>query len=158
MKVSIGIPAKSLTGSAEILNKLLADEHVLYVKTRNAHWNVEGEDFHSMHLFFEAQYKQLEGMIDEIAERVRMVGEYAKGTMKQFITLSQLKEYIGTENDSLSYITALLEDHETLVKFIRENIKIVGDKLKDEGTADFLTGLLQEHEKMAWMLRAHIKK
>jgi starvation-inducible DNA-binding protein len=156
MKVSIGLPAKSLSEAAKILNQLLADEHVLYIKTRNAHWNVTGPDFSSMHEFFESQYNQLEEMIDEIAERVRMVGGIAEGTMKGFLNLSNLKEYAEKKTDSLSFIRNLLADHESIIKTTRENIDKVGEELKDEGTADFLTEVLQDHEKMAWMLRAHL--
>lgn len=157
MKVSIGLPAKSLNAATGILNKLLSDEHVLYIKTRNAHWNVEGPDFYSKHEFFEDQYTELEKMIDEIAERTRMLGGYATGTMKEFLSLSQLKEYTEEKTDSLTYIDQLLADHETIIKSLRENIDKTGEELKDEGTADFLTEMMQAHEKMAWMLRAHLK-
>jgi starvation-inducible DNA-binding protein len=60
MKTSIGISPKHLQAIATELSELLADEFVLYTKTRNAHWNVEGADFHSMHIFFEQQYEALE--------------------------------------------------------------------------------------------------
>lgn len=51
MKPNIGITAENLEKGSHALNAILADEFVLYTKTRNAHWNVEGPDFHSMHLF-----------------------------------------------------------------------------------------------------------
>jgi len=41
METGIGINPQSLAEVALSLNRLLADEHVLYIKTRNAHWNVE---------------------------------------------------------------------------------------------------------------------
>jgi starvation-inducible DNA-binding protein len=56
MKTNIGITEAHSKAVALQLSKLLADEYILYTKTRNAHWNVEGPDFHSIHLFFEAQY------------------------------------------------------------------------------------------------------
>ena len=61
---------------ADKLQVLLADEHILYTKTRNYHWNVVGDNFHEMHLFFEGQYGELAEIIDEIAERIRMIGHY----------------------------------------------------------------------------------
>ena len=60
MNTNIGITPKNLQAVTVELTKLLADEFVLYTKTRNAHWNVEGADFHSMHVFFEQQYNQLD--------------------------------------------------------------------------------------------------
>jgi len=50
-----------------------------------------------------------------------------------------------------------LEDHDTIIFHLRENIERYNDEWKDVGTIDFLTSLLETHEKMAWMLRAHLK-
>ena len=52
MNTEIGISETNRNAVALELSKLLADEFLLYTKTRNAHWNVEGPDFHSMHTFF----------------------------------------------------------------------------------------------------------
>ena len=67
MEANIGIKPANLAAVAQSLGKILADEFVLYTKTRKAHWNVEGPDFHSKHLFFESQYGQLEQIIDDVA-------------------------------------------------------------------------------------------
>jgi starvation-inducible DNA-binding protein len=55
MKANIGIIDKNREAIASVLNVLLADEHVLYIKTRNYHWNYEGDNFMEMHKFFEGQ-------------------------------------------------------------------------------------------------------
>ena len=73
MKIQIGIKQEDTVKVADSLNRLLADEHILYIKTRNAHWNVEGPDFISKHKFFEEQYLQLADIIDAVAERVRSI-------------------------------------------------------------------------------------
>jgi starvation-inducible DNA-binding protein len=67
MKIAIGITPEHLAEVAHSLNRLLADEHVLYIQTRNAHWNVEGPDFLTKHRFFEEQYGQIETIIDDVA-------------------------------------------------------------------------------------------
>src|SRR5690349_732576 len=122
MKTGIGIKASDTAAVAEALNKILADEHVLYIKTRNAHWNVEGRDFYAQHKFFEDQYSQLEEIIDEVAERVRAIGHFAVGTMAGFLKLTHLTEQSPSSNDSLSYIKELLDDHESIIVHMRENI------------------------------------
>lgn len=153
-ETKIGLRPEQLAESAEALNRLLADEHVLYVKTRNAHWNVEDRDFHALHKFFEEQYTALEGMIDEVAERVRNLGHYALGSMTEFLEVTHLSEDFRSKNDGPGYIKALLLDHEAVIINCRKNI----DQLQaDQGTADFITGLMEQHEKMAWMLRAHLR-
>lgn len=158
MEATIGIKTENKLAVAEILSKLLADEFVLYTKTRNAHWNVEGPDFHSMHLFFETQYGQLADLMDGVAERIRTIGHYAPATLKEFLELTHLSEYSERKNDSLGFIKDLLADHETIIEFIRGSINTINDEYKDAGTSDYITGFIETHEKMAWMLRAHFKK
>lgn len=156
MKTQIGIKPENSVHVADALNKLLSDEHVLYIKTRNAHWNVEGPDFAAQHKFFEGQYVQLEEIIDDVAERIRAIGHYTEGTMKDYLNLTQLTEKSREKNDSLSYIKDLLSDHESVIIELRENVDRFADDWHDMGSSDFITGLMETHEKMAWMLRAHL--
>lgn len=156
-QTTIGIKKSNREAVAEMLKQLLADEYVLYTKYRNAHWNVEGIDFHSKHVFFEEEYGKLETTVDEVAERIRMLGVYAPGTMEQFLELSALKENGPEQNDSASFMEVLLEDHQTVIKYIRKNISDNAEAHNDEGTADFITAIMQMHEQMAWMLRSSVK-
>ncbi|MDP4148193.1 MAG: DNA starvation/stationary phase protection protein [Bacteroidota bacterium] len=156
MNTIIGLKTPSRAKAAEMLSTVLADEFLLYTKTLNAHWNVEGPDFHSKHLFFEGQYKALSEEIDEIAERIRSLGHYAPATLEQFLKLTHFTEKSNDENTSLGFIASLLSDHDDLIMHLRGMIEELTDKVKDSGTADFLTGIMETHEKMAWMLRAHL--
>ncbi|QIL39600.1 DNA starvation/stationary phase protection protein [Pedobacter sp. HDW13] len=157
MDAKIGITPENRQAVSEQLAKLLADEYVLYTKTRNAHWNVEGIDFLAKHKFFEEQYNQLDEFIDSVAERIRKIGHYAPATLKNFLALTHLTEYSERHNDSLGYIKDLLADHETVIEFIRGNINPIANDYGDAGTSDFITGLMETHEEMAWFLRAHLK-
>jgi starvation-inducible DNA-binding protein len=157
METAIGIKQENLAEVAHSLNVLLADEHVLYIKTRNAHWNVEGPDFHTQHKFFEEQYGQVEDIIDDVAERIRSLGHYAEATLNGFLKLTHLTEQTREKNDSSGFMKALLEDHEAIIIYLRENINLYANEWLDLGTSDFITGLMEVHEKMAWMLRAHLK-
>ncbi len=157
MDPNIGIVEANRLAVATELNKLLADEYVLYTKTRNAHWNVEGADFYDKHKFFEAQFEQLDEIIDSVAERVRSLGHYASATLKSFLSLTHLTETKSEKNDSQGFIRELLADHESIIVHLRANINQFMEDYKDAGTSDFVTGLLQEHEKMAWFLRGHLK-
>jgi len=156
MKTDIGIKEQNTKVIAGSLNKLLADENVLYTKARNAHWNIEGPDFHAQHLFFESLYSELAEIIDEVAERIRSIGHYAVGTMKEFLELTQLTEMKYKKNDSQGFISELLNDYESLIISLRGDIKLA-DENNDAGTEDFLVGLLEKHEKTAWMLRSHLR-
>ncbi len=157
MQPNIGNKPENLTGVSHLLNGILADEFLLYTKTRNAHWNVEGPDFHDKHKFFESQYEQLDEIMDEVAERIRILGHYAPATLKDFLKLTRLTEQMREKNDSQGYIRELLADHETIIIAMRECIDRFANEFKDMGTNDFLTGLMEEHEKMAWMTRSFLE-
>jgi len=153
----IGLDEENRLGSADILNKLLSDEYVLYTKTRNYHWNVTGRDFNQLHKFFEEQYTQLDAIIDEVAERVRALGYYSFGTLEQFRQTARLKEQTGDIPPAEQMLNKLLADHETIIRQLREDLRVSNDQYNDAGTSDFLTGLMEQHEKMAWMIRAHLQ-
>lgn len=157
MKTSIGISAENREVVAHQLAILLADEFVLYTKTLNAHWNLEGMDFHSVHVYFEELYTQSAEIVDDVAERIRQLGHYAPATLKNFLQLTHLTEQDEDGNDSRSLIKKLLSDHESIIEFIRGNIDEFATAHNDVGTSDYITGLMEKHEKIAWMLRAHLK-
>ena len=94
--------------------------------------------------------------MDGVAERIRTLGHYAPATLKSFLQLTHLTEKTHDKNDSLSFIKELLEDHESIIEFIRGNIEPFASKYHDYGTSDYITGLMEDHEKLAWMLRAHL--
>jgi len=136
MKAEIGVTDKNARTIAEVLNRLLADEHIVYTKTRNYHWNYEGDNFMEMHKFYEGQYEELAEMIDEIAERIRMIGHHAEGRLKDFLKLTSLEEqnYTIDQNEQVRNLT---DDHQTIIRVLRNGIEKV-DKLKDAGTVDLL--------------------
>ncbi|MBX3240274.1 MAG: DNA starvation/stationary phase protection protein [Chitinophagaceae bacterium] len=154
-KVNIGITEKNRQAVASELTKLLADEHVLYNKTRSYHWNVEGPSFMELHKLYEEQYNQLAEVIDEVAERIRTIGHFAEGRLKELLKLASLEEgAIPVKFEK--QIPNLEADHETIIVRLRKLIKDFDEKYKDTGSSDFATGLLKEHEKMAWMLRSYL--
>ncbi len=155
MKPSIGISEKNLQKINSLLSKVLADEMVLYNKTRKFHWNVSGESFMELHKLFQTQYTALEEIIDEVAERINKLGSKTIGTLKEYLSLTSLKEAPGVYPTQKEMLKELLSDHETLIKALRKDIEEIADTLKDAGTADFLTGVMEQHETTAWVLRRY---
>lgn len=156
MNPKIGLKDASRTAVVDILNATLSDEVVLYIKTRNYHWNVVGSDFGELHKFFEGQYEQLEDYMDDTAERARALGGHALGTLAEYQKTSRLKETPGRYPKAQAMVTDLLGDHESIIQSLRKDLHACQDKHGDAGTADFLTGLMEGHEKMAWMLRSYL--
>ena len=137
---------------ADALSRVLANTYVLYLKTHNYHWNVEGSNFRSLHLMFEEQYQEMWAALDEIAERIRALGEYAPGTYTKFAELATIKENqnIPGADDMLS---ELLADNETIIAVILEAIKVAQDA-GDESTVDQLIARQTVHQKAAWMMKS----
>lgn len=157
MEANIGLSAKTRKEIAEILNQLLCDELVIYIKTLKFHWNVYGIVFHDFHALFKEQYEQMLDISDEVAERVRAMDHNSYGTMSEFLKNTRLKEEPGKVPDALGMIKTLLADHEAVIRYIRKDVEICED-LGDVGTSNFLQDIMEKHEKIAWMLRATATK
>lgn len=150
---NIGLDSDVRHSVVNILNKTLANEVLLSVKTRGARWNSSGQDFYELYILFDSQYSQLNSITDKIAERARMMGGIVIGSLKEFLTNTRLEEFPG----AIPGILTLLADHETSVRFLREDIRKCTDDYEDEGTAELLVRVMRLHEKMAWMLRSYIE-
>ncbi|WP_332023595.1 Dps family protein [Kaistella sp.] len=157
MKPDLGIKEKDLTEINDLLNHVLADGNVLYIKLRKFHWNLSGDNFMELHKLFEEQYDAVAEAIDEVAERISTLGGVAIGTTSEFAELSLLIENPGKIPTNQEMIKELVNDHETIVKSLRKFVDDTEEKYGDKGTSDFLTGLMQAHEKMAWKLRKYFK-
>lgn len=152
MTINIGISEADRKEIAEGLSKVLADTYTLYLKTHNYHWNVVGPMFNTLHLMFEEQYNELALAVDQIAERIRALGEPAPGTYREFAELSAIDE--DTDHpDAEEMIRRLVVGQETVARTARSMFDVV-ERADDEPTADLLTQRLQVHEKTAWMLRS----
>jgi starvation-inducible DNA-binding protein len=156
MDTNIGLSNAHRHGVVAILTALLADEYVLYTKTRNYHWNVVGPQFNDLHKFFEEQYNELNTIVDEVAERARTLGENAIGTLAEFLERTRLAEQPGQYPPARDMLANLLADQENVIRQLRVDLETCAGTYQDIGTNDFLTGLMEQHEKMAWMLRAFL--
>ena len=156
MEMDTGISAGQRGAIVQGLSKLLADTYVVYLKTHNFHWNVEGPMFQTLHQMFMEQYTETWNAIDLIAERIRSLGEYAPGTYKEYSKLTRIKETDGVPKAE-QMVQLLIEGQEAIVRTARELLPIA-DEASDEPTLDLLTQRMQVHEKNAWMLRSLLKK
>lgn len=92
MEAHIGLTPKTRKEVSKILNNLLSDEYLLYTKSLKFHWNVYGMVFHDFHALFLEQYEALLEIADDVAERVRALGEQSFGSMTEFLSIHVLKK------------------------------------------------------------------
>lgn len=156
-RINIGLTDEQRKGVIDLLNHDVADAYLLLVKTKKYHWDVVGPQFMTLHKLWETHYETLTANIDAMAERIRTLGGYPVGTMEGFLQLASIKEHSGDIPTPTGMVRNLLQDHEAIVRNMREHIEQTSDTYSDEGTADFLTGLMEQHEEIAWMLRSFLE-
>src|SRR6185503_8083827 len=156
MAIDIGIPQKERSDIAQGLSRMLADTYLLYLKTHNFHWNVEGPMFQTLHTMFMGQYTEAWNAIDPIAERIRALGHYAPGTYKEYLKLGSIKETDGVPKAE-KMVQLLIAAQEAVVRTARSVLPLA-EEANDQPTLDLLTQRMDIHEKNAWMLRSLLKK
>ena len=154
MERNLELSEQNRRACAGALSKVLANTFLLYLKTHNFHWNVEGPQFFALHEKFEEQYRDLWNSIDDIAERIRALGQPAPGTTAKLKDLSEIRENpeIPAAGDMLR---ELVRDHETASHTVRAALSTV-QAAGDEASAGLLTDRRTYHEKQLWMMRSAI--
>ncbi len=137
---------------AKALKGYLADTTITYYKTHGFHWNVEGQNFYSLHLMFEKFYEELWESMDEIAERIRALGEKAPPSLAELLKEGTIEEALTTPIPLLM-VLALRKDYLDLAKKAHE-VGSIADGAGDRITTDMMTAKATFLEKAAWMLQS----
>lgn len=145
----------SSTEIANALTRVLGNSYVLYAKTHSYHWNVTGPQFHSLHLMFETQYNEIWTSLDEIAERIRALGEFAPTSSRQMADAANISESENEVPSAQVMLENLVDDQSRWLK----DAEVALDEASeagDTGTEDLLSTLITAHEKMRWMLKSSL--
>ena len=141
---------------ADMLGRHLANVYTLMLRLQNFHWNVEGATFYSAHNLFEQKYEELWGEVDEIAERIRIVGATPPATLKEFFELSQIADRPQPTDCDAMY-NELITCYVICREFCQETLKTAG-LVGDEVTCDLLISHLAKFEKAIWMFRSSLSR
>ena len=153
-RTSIDLDAETREQVVRLLNQHLADTFDLYSQTKQAHWNVKGAQFFSLHELFDKLAGDLLGHVDTIAERATALGGTALGTARMAAANSRLAEYPDVVGSRES-VEALVERYAALAASTRAAID-TADTLGDADTADLMTGVSRDLDKSLWFLEAHL--
>ncbi|MEM8800018.1 MAG: DNA starvation/stationary phase protection protein [Pseudomonadota bacterium] len=134
------------------LSQSLADSYVIRLKTQAVHWNVEGPHFLTVHNLTEEHYEELADAIDEIAERIRAIGEKAPASYAKYSDLKGIDD-AEPSGDALAMVATLRDDHQTVSKRLAGFIETAGEA-GDSVSEDLLINRKEFHDKAAWMLRS----
>lgn len=136
------------------LNQLLSNYFVMYVKLHRYHWYIQGKNFFRLHEKFEEMYDMFNDDLDEIAERILMIGGKPLATMAKYLDETTLTE-ANADNTEDEMISQLIKDYEQIISEIaNEGIKLASEQ-EDEPTLDMLISFQAKLEKDLWMLNAY---
>ncbi|WP_300038439.1 DNA starvation/stationary phase protection protein [uncultured Roseobacter sp.] len=148
--VSTGV--RDTEAMAQGLENMLADTYRLIFKTHAVHWNVEGPMFFAVHNLTEEQYQDLFEAADEIAERIRSLGQLAPSTLSAIVANSVVQDDEKPASAG-EMCQSLAADHERIAHRMHALIRIAGEH-GDPVTEDLAVARATFHEKAAWMLRS----
>src|SRR5947207_12137505 len=138
----------------ELCNARLADAIDLQTQTKQAHWNVKGPHFISLHELFDQIDEAVEGYVDLIAERIVQLGGIAERTARVAAERSRLEEYPLDIADGHAHVEAVARALSTFGHEARKTID-EAEELDDADTADIFTEVSRGIDKWLWFVEAH---
>lgn len=138
----------------EVLNLHLATALDLYSQAKQAHWNVKGPSFFSLHALFDKVAEELASFADQIAERAVALGGVALGTVRVAARDSLLSEYPLDISAGHAHIEALSSALAGFGKSVRQAIE-TATNAGDADAADLFTEVSRGIDKMLWLIEAH---
>lgn len=138
----------------DALRLVVADTYALIGQTHMCHWNVRGPSFFSLHTAFEQHYSELFIAVDEIAERIRSLGELAPGGLSKLAEMSGIEE-IAEDATAPDMVKHLIHSNEKLLVDLKAARDCAGES-NDSETEDLMIARIQIHEKTVWMLKSYL--
>lgn len=137
----------------EGLNQYLADVNVLFRKVQNFHWNVVGSDFVPVHELLQKLYEELDGHIDDVAERILSIGGQPLGTMKSYLEVTKITEAENKKIATKDALKAVKVDYAYMLESLKA-LKVSADSEDDYGTSAMLDEYIVSYEKTLWIFSA----
>lgn len=142
---------------SDSLKVALASSYVFQIKVQNFHWNVEGPDFPQYHKFLDELYSEINGnAIDQTAELIRQLDNYAPGSITRFAELSIVNDQTKIPRAELM-MAELYQDNQNLLNMWKEMFPIAEEE-NEQGIADFIASRIDAHGKHGWFLRSILKR
>ncbi len=136
--------------TSDELQNLLADFQIYYTNLRGFHWNIKGSEFFQMHEAFEKMYDKVSDQIDEIAERILMLGETPMHNFSDYLKKNDIKETSVVANGDVAM--KLVLDYLKILIAKERNILDMASEAKDEGTVALMSDYILGQEKSVWMI------
>ena len=152
---NIGLDTERSVELQSKLNELLANYSHFYMNVRGFHWNIQGEEFFTLHAKFEELYNDLMLKIDEIAERILTLEGTPLHAYSEYAKISEVPEVQGVSNGNKA-VSSILAALKIVITQQREILNLSGE-LDDEGTNALMSDYIREQEKLVWMYSAYLR-
>ena len=139
-----------------ILNQQLADNADLYSQTKQAHWNVKGIHFFSLHELFDEIAEMIEPFTDDIAERATALGGYATGTVRMAAESSTLPEYPVDAVEGKAHLEAMRDRWAAYAASTREASRRSAE-LGDPTTEDLFLEISGKVDLALYFVESHLQ-
>lgn len=140
----------------ENLKTLLATEYAYAIKSQMFHWDVEGPDFAQLHEFFATLYEDVaDNAIDQTAEYIRTLDDYAPGSFERFMELSVIQGQTKVPRARLM-LEELLADTDKMIALLNESFAVATGE-NQQGIANFIAERLDQHSKWRWQIKSFLK-
>ena len=137
-------------------NNYIANIGVSYIKLHNLHWNVVGHQFKSVHEYLESIYDALAGVLDEVAEILKMDGEMPLGSLKKYLKHASIEELEEKDYSVQESLEIVLKDLE-LLKAQAEAIRKLADEEDHYQMVGAMEDQLGQYSKNIWFIKSMLK-
>nr|WP_263325375.1 DNA starvation/stationary phase protection protein [Neobacillus sp. Marseille-Q6967] len=137
----------------QVMNQQIANWNVLYTKLHRFHWYVKGPHFFTLHEKFEELYDEAAAVIDELAERLLIIGGQPVSTLKEYIELASLEE-TSEALTAEEMVQAVVNDFSQIINELKAGKEAAEN---DEVTSDMFTELIEKLSKHNWMLSSFLQ-
>lgn len=153
-KNCIGLDKVAVAPTAEKLGVVLANYHIYYANLRGLHWNIVGDKFFELHELYEEYYDEVADKIDEIAERIVMLGFTPANSFTQYLQQATIKELTAVSDWEVG-VKNVLQTMKDLAVGLREVLSLAQEG-KDIGTVSLVRKHIESFEKKIWMLSVYL--
>ena len=139
------------------LNTYLANLAVLNIKIHNLHWNIVGSQFVSVHEYLESEYDKAGERLDEVAELIRMSGEFPVANLKEYLEISTIKEIESSKEISIKEALEIVLSDIKLQKELDLEIRKEADEADNFPVANVMENHIEDYNKQIWFVESSLK-